>query len=264
MPVSWNSYLLFERKIKERRYLYDKETLELFDMLLTTAKERIELIPKGQQYWRAQLGFEKDPLYDKDEVVDYTAVPFAAKRMKPLADKACEGRINPKGIPCLYLSTVEKTAISEIRPPLGSCVTVAQFETIKDLEVIDCSRGVINPMDRSVADLDKLWKLDKPTEEEALETIWRWIDLAFSKPVDRKDDIADYAPTQIIAELFKTNGFDGIKYKSLFDNGVNLALYDINSAKQVDGDRGKVFEVTKVVIDSKQTWPIQFKQREEL
>ena len=32
--------------------------------LLTTAKERIESIPKGQRYWRAQLGYDDDPLYD--------------------------------------------------------------------------------------------------------------------------------------------------------------------------------------------------------
>lgn len=257
MSISWNSYLLFRDKKKEIRYFNDTETQELFDTLLTTAKERIESIPEGQTFWRAQLGYEDDPLYDNGHIVDYNAVPLTVERMKPLVDKACEGRINPKGIPCLYLSTDEKTAISEVRPWIGSYITVAKFETLKNLKVIDCSRGAINPMNVTVADLDKLWKLKQPTPEEAIQTIWRWVDKDFSEPVDRNDNTADYVPTQIIAELFKTNGFDGIKYKSLFNNGKNLALFDINSAKQIDD--GKVFQVTNVDIDYKKKWPSQFK-----
>ena len=58
------------------------------------------------------------------------------------------------------------------------------------------------------------------------------IDQAFSKPVTSLDDTADYAPTQIIAELFKNNGCDGIAYKSLFgDDGYNIALFDPSDAE---------------------------------
>ena len=260
MSILWNSYLLFRNKKKEIRYFNDTESQELFDTLLTTAKDRIESIPKGQRYWRAQLGYKDDPLYDNGQIVDYNAIPLSVERMKPLADKACEGRINPKGIPCLYLATDEKTAVSEVRPGVGSYVTVAEFETLKDLKVIDCSRG-INPMNVTVPDFDKLFKLKQPTPEEAIKTNWRWVDKEFSEPVERKDNTADYVPTQIIAELFKTNGFDGIKYKSIFSNGKNLALFDINSAKQIDN--GKVIRVTKIDVDFKQIWPIQFKRREK-
>lgn len=37
---------------------------------------------------------------------------------------------------------------------------------------------------------------------------------------------AYYAPTQIIAELFKKNGFDGVAYKSMLADGYNVALFD--------------------------------------
>jgi len=257
MSILWSSFKSFKHKKKqEERYFHDNETQAFFATLLTTAKDRIESIPKGQRYWRAQLGNKDDPLYD-GHIVDCNAVPLPIGRMKPLADKACEGRINPKGIPCLYLATNEKTAVFEVRPWVGYYVTVAVFDTLKDLKVIDCSRGEINPMAITAGDLDKLWKLKQPTTEEAIKIIWQWIDLAFLEPVERNDKIADYVPTQIIAELFKTNGFDGVKYKSLFNNGMNLALFDINSAKQIDD--GKVFQVTKVDVDFKQKWPIQFK-----
>jgi hypothetical protein len=260
MSVLWNSYLSFKHtKKQEDRYCYDKETQEFFDALLTTAKDRIESIPKGQIFWRAQLNCDYEPACDLDgRIIDYNAAPYSFKRMKPEPDKASEGRVNPKGIPYLYLATDEKTAVSEVRPWVGYYVTVAQFETLKDLKAIDCSHGEINPMNVTVADLDKLWKLKQPTPEEAIKCIWRWIDKAFSEPVDRNDKIADYVHTQNIAEFFKTNGFDGIKYKSIFNNGKNLALFDINSAKQIDD--GKVFRVTKIDVGFEQKYPLLFKK----
>ena len=35
----------------------------------------------------------------------------------------------------------------------------------------------------------------------------------------------------MIAEFFKSKKFDGIKYKSAFGNGCNIALFDINAAE---------------------------------
>jgi hypothetical protein len=259
MFKSWNSFLSFrDKKKQEVRYFHDKEAQEFFAGVMTTVQNRIKVLPKGQQYWRAQLGHCNDPLYDNGQIVDYNAVPYSDKRMKPLAEKASGGRVNPEGIPYLYLSTDEKTAISEVRPWVGSYVTVAQFKTLKALKIIDCSCGEIDPMNRTVLDLDKLWKLKPQTTEEAIKTVWRWIDLAFSEPVDHNDKTVDYVPTQIIAELFKTKGFDGIKYKSLFNNGSNLALYDIESVKQVN--ERKVIQVTKIDVDFKQIYPTFFQK----
>ena len=78
------------------------------------------------------------------------------------------------------------------------------------------------------------------------------------------DKIADYVPTQIIAELFKANDFDGtecdgIQYQSLFNGGKNLALYDIGLAEQIDD--GKVIQLTKIDVDFKVAGPIKFKQQ---
>ena len=246
MFQSWSSFYSFRHKKEhEERYFHSKEVQEFLDGVIATARERVESIPKGQRYWRAQLGSHDEPCCDFDgQLVDYRTVPYSAKRMKPLPKKASEGRVNPKGIPYLYLSTDEKTAISEVRPCVGSYVTVVQFETQKDLKVIDCSCGEINPMDITASDLDKLFHLKPPGPEEVTKTVWRCIDLAFSEAVDRSDTTPDYIPTQIIAELFKRNGFDGIKYMSLFNSGKNLALYDIDSAKQKDDD-GKVIQIKK-------------------
>ncbi|MCB2382288.1 RES family NAD+ phosphorylase [Shewanella sp. SR1] len=44
------------------------------------------------------------------------------------------------------------------------------------------------------------------------------------------DSKSDYTPTQIIAELIKSLGYDGIAFKSSLGNGHNLALFDLDSA----------------------------------
>lgn len=54
--------------------------------------------------------------------------------MKPLRDKASEGRANPKGIPYLYLATTKEAPMSEVRPWIGSDISVGQFKLISQLQ----------------------------------------------------------------------------------------------------------------------------------
>jgi len=258
MFQSWSSFLSFRNKIEhEEEYSQSEEVQKCLAAVIATAGEHVESISTGQRYWRAQSGSASWPVDDgTGQIIDYRAVPYRAERMKPLRDEAREGRVNPGGIPYLYLATNETTAISEVRPWVGSYVTVAEFETCKPLTLVDCSRCEINPVVKTASDLDMLWKLTSPESEEVPKIVWRWIDLAFSKPVDRDDSTADYIPTQIIAELFKTNGFSGIKYRSVFNGGSNLALFDIDSAQQVG--EGKVVQVTKLDLDFQQIHPFPF------
>ena len=118
----------------------------------------------------------------------------------------------------LYLSTHRKTAMSEVRPWLGSLVSCAHFRTTRDLQIVDFSvhhgSGFV-------------LYFSEPDALEREEVIWRQIDQAFSKPTTSEDDTASYVPTQVIAELFRNEGYDGIAYKSAFGkNGYNVVLFD--------------------------------------
>ena len=54
---------------------------------------------------------------------------------------------------------------------------------------------------------------------------------SFSEPLERSDDVAEYIPTQVVAELFKREGYDGIAYKSAFgEKGYNICLFDVDAA----------------------------------
>ena len=63
------------------------------------------------------------------------------------------------------------------------------------------------------------------------ETVWAQIDKAFARPVTPRDDSADYVPTQVLAEFFRANGFDGIGYRSSLGAGHNIVLFDIDAVE---------------------------------
>ena len=73
---------------------------------------------------------------------------------------------------------------------------------------------------------------DEPEPEEREKAVWKQIDSAFALPVSRDDDPTAYVPTQIIAEVFKNEGYDGVAYKSaLKEDGFNIALFKLDDAR---------------------------------
>jgi hypothetical protein len=219
---SVHSFQIFARKIsRDGRYFFDNESKEFLDTILAKANSRIEKIPAGSNFWRAQLGHSWEKFYQEGEYIDEIPSPFNPERMKPLPNRAFEGRANPKGIPYLYGADKINTALAEVRPWLGSIISLAQFKIKKEIILVNCTQD-----DRS----RKIY-LQEPDSKEKEKAIWTEIDYAFSKPVNHNDDLANYAPTQIIAELFKKNGFDGIGYRSAFGGGVNIVLFDLECAE---------------------------------
>ena len=220
---SWRSYWEFERVVKSKmRYIYRSDTKDFLNTVLATSQSRTEKIAEGRFLWRAQLGHCWHQHYQDGEYIDDVPSPFPSERMKPFADRAAEGRANPKGIPCLYLATHKDTALAEVRPWIGSLVSVGQFKLLRDVTVVNCTTEEGRRVYVGKGEL---------SPEEREKAVWHDIDRAFAKPVDRNDHLADYAPAQIIAELFKAEGFDGIAYRSSLGPGHNVALFDIETAK---------------------------------
>ncbi|MCH9052715.1 MAG: RES family NAD+ phosphorylase [Proteobacteria bacterium] len=224
------SYNEFARRVtRERRYIRQADDDEFLNTVLETSKDRRHCIKKGHIFWRAQLGHDWRAEYQDDQNMGDVPCPHSKDRMKPFKHRAVEGRINPKGISCLYLATERDTALSEVRPWIGSLISVGQFKTLMDLVIIDCSRR------HAESFLDHLYFERDPTPADKEAAVWKWIDSAFAAPVDLSNEAADYVPTQIIAELFRNNGCDGIAYKSAFGkNGYNVALFDIDAAKLIN------------------------------
>lgn len=222
---SWRSYWNFESSTKrERRYIRTDEEQAFLDTVLATSKSREDPIPAGSVLWRAQLGYEFKPTYEDDELIGEEPRPHNPDRMKPIPGQASEGRANPKGIPYLYLATHRDTALAEVRPWIGSLISVAQFKIVRDLVVINCT----------LHDPGNVIYFEEPEPEKRETAVWSHIDRAFSVPVTPSDRAADYVPTQIIVELFKGAGHDGIAYASALGEGHNIALFDLEAAELIN------------------------------
>ncbi|MDT4331908.1 RES family NAD+ phosphorylase [Methylomonas sp. MS20] len=205
----------------QRRYLHSDDVASFLDALVASSSMRHRLVTKRGAVWRAQVGCQFRDC-DDGENQWQESEPFPPKRMKPLSDSAYEGRVNPKGIPCLYVATDRETAMAEVRPWIGSTLLLGQFQLVKDLRLIDFSVG-------HDSQLQPLF--DESTPEELEENIWAQVDRAFSEPVEPTHSSAEYVPTQIIAELFRNKGFDGVVYKSKLGPGLNFGLFDLGAAE---------------------------------
>jgi hypothetical protein len=75
---------------------------------------------------------------------------------------------------------------------------------------------------------------DAASPDDIQEAVWASIDRGFSRPVDSAAGSTEYIPTQILSELFKSRGLDGVGYRSALHDGYNLALFNVDMAKMVD------------------------------
>lgn len=234
--ASWRSYQEFAKRVRHsRRYVFEKEVQAFLDTVLATRKDRDVKISSGQILYRAQQGVEWRPALDEnDEEVGEHPCGFGPERMNPLPNRAKEGRANPAEIPILYLASTAQTAISEVRPWIGSEISLAQFKILRDLKAINLS---INHGKSSFGHLtfDHFYGGPPPNAEEKSIAVWTDIDNAFSQPVTLSDDTADYVPTQILTELFRDVGYDAIIYKSQFgEKGYNIALFNLPDAEAIN------------------------------
>jgi hypothetical protein len=164
------------------------------------------------------------------ESIDVEAA-LPPERMVPKAECVGDGRINPRGIPCLYLATTAGAAISEMRPWVGEYITLAQFKTVSDCLVVDCSLSTMQSDWLEPVNLNGPNGKREPDAREKEDGVWGDIGFAFSKPVTVDERQLDYVPTQILAETFRNEGYHGIVYKSLLDEaGKNIALFNLASA----------------------------------
>lgn len=195
----------------------------------STSQKREFAIAKNAPFFRAQVGWARGVEEREDGTLE-DPVAFGAERMKPVASRTPNGRANAAGIPVLYLAVHKETAIAEVRPWIGSQVSLSQFRTIRELKALNLTEGfgkirIAGFLAGDAADADEKEK-----------SVWNHIDNAFSQPVTGTDDPAAYVPTQILAELFRDEGYEAITYRSRFGkNGYNVVIFNLEDADPVDG-----------------------------
>lgn len=228
-PHEWDRFCSYISEIN--RYVLDEHWKKFFDVILSTAEKRKIILKNGVTLVRARIGSHYNEWEDSDgEPVRYYG-PLAQKEIvAPSPDKSKDGRVNPRGISCLYLSTDIKTAISEVRPWLEQDVTVGCFEIIKDLKCIDASKDKTRGCYFDLRETEGVSPEVNPETKE--EYVWGGINGSFSRPVSAGDEHIHYIPTQYLSAHFQAAGYEGIIYKSsLTKEGQNIVLFNPKNAR---------------------------------
>jgi hypothetical protein len=156
----------------------------------------------------------------------------------PPPERATAGRANPFGISYLYVASTEKTALSELRPHSGDYYTVADYKLGSGLKLIDLRnpRITVSPFRYSDEEIKKIHSgiglLVKLGEELA-------------KPVSQSKAQLEYLSSQYLCEFIKSQGYEGVIYKSSLGDGDNFAIFD---NAHLRGVRTRAFRVTGVEI----------------
>jgi hypothetical protein len=154
----------------------------------------------------------------------------------PPSSHAKAGRMNASGISVFYGATNAKTALAEIRPPVGSNVTLARFDIIRTLKVLDLSALTYTSVKGSIFDKAYAGWLSRTT-------FLRKLSQRMTKSVMPDDEHFEYLPTQAIADFLGSEmGFDGIIFPSVQSgDGLNVALFNhasrVTRIKHPDGSK---------------------------
>lgn len=140
----------------------------------------------------------------------------------PPASLASAGRMNARGISVFYGATEASTAVSEVRPPVGSKVAIARFAIMRPLRLLDLTVLEKVRDGGSIFDPSLKGRLERVA---FLSTLGQHM----TRPVMPDDEALDYLATQAIADFLATDNtpeLDGIIFKSVqSENGCNVALF---------------------------------------
>jgi hypothetical protein len=216
---SWNDFESFRETVtRSHRFVHPASVDCFLAALFASCRKRRRLLKRGTRLWRSQLG-----TVPSDDGT--TSVPFPPDRMIPCWPFHGEGRANPIGIPVLYLATEPNTAMAEMRPWKGAEISLAEFQLKRDLTVVDCAS------DNAMPDL---YPYTHPrhrfTVKEREAYAWGDINRHFSTPISCDADRLQYIPTQILAESFRSHGYDGVVYKSSLGQNHSVVLFSLEDA----------------------------------
>lgn len=156
----------------------------------------IKLLPKGAKFYRARPDDGKGP-YRSPASLGPPPTEYATQ----------SNRMNPPGIPMMYVADSSKLAMAEARSTEAYVGTFVALRDIRilDLDAIPPAPGIFSTSDR------------RPRLEL---TFLREFERSIMQPVPRDDRLhVDYIPSQVVTEFFREFGaggetIDGIAYGS--------------------------------------------------
>ncbi len=235
-----NEYESFADEVKKtRRTFLSNESINYLNWLENIIGKHDLVKKEGELLYRARKCVNREIKLSKEE-------------MKPKENMGVQGRANAVNINMLYLSGEKEIAISETRASLNEDVTLATFVLKKDLKLVNFSG--------ENADFAWYFKVNLEGDPKAYheQDSLLHIGSAFSKPLTIDEAKTEYIPTQVIADYFKSKGYDGIAFQSQFtvkekqDKFMNYALFDLDAAEAIGSELCCIKRITILVQTKKQ------------
>lgn len=226
MPEKW---LLFKNELKhQNRFFTDNEIdFSVLEMLLPYIYLVQDEFPES--WFRSRLAKDGQS-FDRSQM------------LAPPKELVGNGRANPAGIPYLYLSSDEVTAISEIRPHTGETVNVIEVRIPSELKLIDLR----NPR-RRASPLELFWVVGDIGKLYQGVMFLEFLGIELSRPIQKHAADYDYVPSQYLCEFIKKAGYDGVVYKSSLGDGFNAALFNHQVVDSGEVKNAKVDKVTVTI-----------------
>ncbi len=198
----------FQNEIKHENRYFSKlfshqDQIELKKILPYVSSE---MVADSQCFYRARI--------NEDGIE-----PFPLKEMgAPPSQKATAGRANPFGISYLYVASNPSTAIAETRPHKKAQVSVATLSIINTLKLVDLRdpKATVSPFRLSESQLKKA---------HASISLLITLGEELTTPGAPNQANLEYLSSQYICELIKSDGYEGVIYKSSLGDGDNYAVF---------------------------------------
>lgn len=131
----WSS---MERKLQESNRFFNQDALQTFDEIFGYIFDNhpssiVEFLPETTKLFRARVFQSEDEM---KEAFKYPEASFGP----PPSHIAPSGRMNARGISVFYGALDSATAISEVRPPVGSYVVVSEFNLLRPARLLDLTQ----------------------------------------------------------------------------------------------------------------------------
>lgn len=211
---------MFRKKLETQNY-FDLEPQ--LDLTFAKLDSRIAVEePAGQIYYRARLGVAARLARHQGFSSQVVYKPFQdADLGAPPPPKAGAGRLNRQGVSFLYLASDIPTACAEIRPHPSQRLSVGQFRSLRPLRLADLEADIVD-FATSDAELD-------------LFAFVHAADQAMSLPI-LPGEASGYSITQLIADVLRHRGFDGVAFKSsVTEGGRNVCIFKPEAFEYVPG-----------------------------
>jgi len=197
-----------ETKLRESVRFFNSDAQSTFDEVFQFIKDNhpsaFLRVTKGSKFYRGRIFQSKESLEQALKKPEDSFGPPPSK-LTPA------GRMNARGISVFYGATSKTNAVSEVRPPVGSMVVVAEFNLLRDVTLLDlASLSELPKMD--ISRFDPLY-----LEQYELMSFINRLSRKMVMPVVPELEGTDYLLTQAIADYLAISShydLDGILFPS--------------------------------------------------